>query len=189
MRRLPKRLAFNLIMRPMLVASCLALVACGSFSGQMQCDTQCQARANHTQGMNYYHRDTFYYGRAVGYFDEAIRIDSDYASALNARAWILYTADYNEDALPSAERAVSLAPGNAWNLGTKGHILAAEGDWIDALDAFKQAMATGDSDWIRKYQRALRDHGYYKGSIDGNYDTATQAALEDCLKAACRVIQ
>ncbi len=189
MRRLPKRLAFNLIMRPMLVASCFALVACGSFSGQMQCDTECQARANHSQGMNYYNRDTHYYGRAVGYFDEATRIDPDYASALNARAWILYTAGRNEDALPSAERAVSLAPGNAWNLGTKGHILAAQGDWVDSLDAFKQGMAADDSDWIRKYQRALRDHGYYEGSIDGNYDTATQAALENCLKAACKVIQ
>ncbi len=187
MRKLPKRLAFKFIMGPMLVASCFSLVACATYSGQMQCNTQCQAQANYKQGMNYYHRDT--YARAVRYFDEAIRLDPDYAVAHNARAWILYTAGYNEDALPSAERAVSLAPGNAWNVGTKGHILAAQGDWIDALDAFEQAMAAGDSDLVRTYQRALRDHRFYEGSIDGNYGTATQAALENCLKAACKLIQ
>ncbi len=189
MKRLPKRLAFKFIMGPMLVASGFALVACGSFSGQMQCDTQCQARGNHSQGMSNYNRDTHYYGRANRYFDEAIRHNPDYARAHNARAWILYTAGRNEEALPSAERAVSLAPGNAWNLGTKGHILAAQGDWVDALDTFKQGMTVGDSAWIREYQRALRDHGYYEGGIDGDYDEATQAALENCLKAACRVIQ
>ena len=187
MRRLPKRLAFKLILGPMAVASCFALVACTGMSGQMQCNTQCQARANYNQGMNYYHRDT--YVRAVRYFDEAVRLDPDYAQAHNARAWILYTAGYNEEARPSAERAVSLAPGNPWHLGTKGHILAAQGDWIDALDAFEQGMAVGDSDWIRHYQRNLRDHGYYDGSINGTYDTTTQAALEDCLKSACRLDQ
>ncbi len=187
MKKLPKRLAFKFIMRPMLVASCFVLMT--GFSGQVQCDTQCQAQANYKQGMNYYDRDTHYYGRAIRYFDEAIRLDPNYASAHNVRAWILYTAGRNEDALPSAERAVSLAPGNPWHLGTKGHILAALGDWVDALDAFEQAMAAGDSDWIRKYQRALAEHGYYEGGIDGDYDTATQAALENCLKAACRLIQ
>ena len=51
------------------------------------------------------------------------------------------------------------------------------------------SVAVGDSDWIRHYQRNLRDHGYYDGSINGTYDTATQAALEDCLKSACRLDQ
>lgn len=187
MRRARKHLAFNLIMRPVLVASCFMLVACTGMSGQVQCDTQCQAQANYKRGLDFYHRDT--YARAVAYFDEAIRLDPNHAKAHNGRAWILYIAGYNEEALPSAERAVSLAPGNPWHLGTKGHILAAQGDWVDALDAFEQGMAADDSRWIRRYQRALRDHGYYEGSIDGDYDTATQAALEDCLKAACRVTQ
>ncbi len=60
---------------------------------------------------------------------------------------------------------------------------------VDALDAFEQSMSVGDSGWVRKYQGALRDHGYYEGSIDGDYNAATQTALENCLKAACRVIQ
>jgi tetratricopeptide (TPR) repeat protein len=163
-------------MRPLLVASCFALAACSGYSGQVQCDTQCQAQANYKQGTAYFDKGA--YGRAIGYYDEAIRLDPDYASAHNSRAWILYTAGRNEEALPSAERAVSLAPDNPWNLGTKGHILAALGDWIDALDAFEQAMAAGDSVWVQNYQRALAEHGYYEGGINGDYDAATQAALE-----------
>ncbi len=187
MRRLPKDLAFRLIMGPMLVAFCFALAACTGMSGQVQCDTQCQAQANYERGTAYFNHGA--YGRAIRYYDEAIRLDPNYASAHNDRAWILYTAGRNEEALPSAERAVALAPNNAQYLGTKGHVLAALGDWIDALDVFEQAMTVGDSGWIRKYQQALADHGYYEGSIDGDYNAATKTALENCLKAACRVIQ
>jgi Tfp pilus assembly protein PilF len=187
MTRLRKRLAFKLIVRPMLVASCFALVACTGMSGQMQCDTQCQAQANYKKGTAYYDRGAD--GRAIRYFDEAIRLDPNYANAHNARAWILYTAGRNEEALPSAERAVVLAPNNAQNLSTKGHVLAALGDWVDALDVLEQSMLVGDSGWVRKYQQALAEHGYYEASIDGDYNAATKTALENCLKAACRVIQ
>ena len=186
--RIEQTLGF--IVRLMLVASCFVLVPSPSYSGQMQCDTQCQAEAHYQQGVaNYNAGHGGAKGRAIWHYDEAIRLDPNHASAHNARAWTLYTAGHNEDALPSAERAVSLAPGNAWNLGTKGLILAALGQWQAALTAFEQGLTVAEEDWIKSYQKALKKHGYYKGNSNGDYNSATRAALEACLQASCRVIK
>jgi tetratricopeptide (TPR) repeat protein len=89
------------------------------------------------RGLAYYGKGE--YDLAIADYDEAIRLNPNYASAYNNRAWALLKARRPEDAKADADKAVALAP-TPENLDTRGHILLALGNASGALSDFNAAL-------------------------------------------------
>lgn len=70
----------------------------------------------------------------------------------------------------------------AWN--NRGGVYARLCRTEDALSDFKQAMEL-DPEWIRRYQRHLRNFGVDVGAIDGRYGPATENGLKRLIEAQC----
>ncbi len=79
-------------------------------------------------------------------------------------------------------------PDNYARIDTRAHVLAALGRAEDALGEFERAMQFGRNEWVQEYQEALLKHGYEIGTADGVYGKRTRAALIDCLKTGCRLL-
>ncbi len=140
----------------------------------------------------YYKRGNAYYNlseyrRAIEDFDQAARLDPDYDLGYALHAWALYLAGRNTEALDDVERSLSVRPDSLDAIDTRAHVLAALGRRSEALVEFERVMQMGGANWVRSYQEALADHGYYRGAIDGAYGTKTRAALVSCLDAECRL--
>ena len=85
------------------------------------------------------------------------------------------------------DRSLSDRPDSLDAIDTRAHVLAALGRRGEALAEFERVMQMGGANWVRSYQGALADHGYYRGAIDGAYGAGTRAALVACLEAGCRL--
>ncbi|MFQ5567944.1 MAG: peptidoglycan-binding protein, partial [Paracoccaceae bacterium] len=105
------------------------------------------------------------------------------------RAWVLYLEGRNTEALGDVERSLSDRPDFLDAIDTRAHVLAALGRRGEALAEFERVMQLGGANWVRSYQGALAEHGYYRGAIDGVYGPEVRAALVACLEAGCRLLE
>ncbi len=126
------------------------------------------------------------YDLALPDYDEAIRIDPNFAVALNNRAWSYYKSGRAMDGLADVERALSLTPTSPHTFDTRAHIRQATGRPAGALADYERAIWYGGSRMIELYQCGLQAQGLFDGEIDGRYSPAFRRALETCsANAAC----
>jgi len=104
------------------------------------------------QGRYFYERRTHDdMNRAYDYFQQAVKLDPNYARAWSALAWVLIArAEYPEntsfkqgyrDGRMAAERALQLDPGMAEAHAAIGRIKRYDWDWAGADAAFQKALA------------------------------------------------
>ena len=129
-------------------------------------------------------------GQIYGFsYDIWIRLKPGSPNVYNGRAWSRYLHGQNAEALHDVNHSLSLLPTNPVVIDTKAHILAALKRPQEALTEFERAMEIGGASRVKKYQEALKEHGYDPGPVDGNYGEATQQALLACLSAGCRLLE
>lgn len=139
----------------------------------------------------------YIYGEGEGVphdLEEAMRwsrMAADQGSPIgqNNLAWELYRMERPDEALDHVERSLAERPNEVYSIDTRAHVLAALGRTDEALADFEQAMNLGKVDQVRLYRRALIKHGYRIGEFDGVYDEDMRAALADCLKRECRLLE
>ena len=68
-------------------------------------------------------------------------------------------------------------------------ILTASGKTEEALVEFEKAADLGGAELVSSYQEALLRFGYDIGEVDGIYGERVRAALYECLKAGCRLLE
>jgi tetratricopeptide (TPR) repeat protein len=79
----------------------------------------------------YYHRAIAYdtageHDKAVSGISEALKLDTQYAIAFNARAWMYFEAKKFTQALPDVQRSLDLRADDAASLDTRAHIYEAQ---------------------------------------------------------------
>ena len=83
------------------------------------------------------------YGEALAAFDQAIRLDPNYATAYNNKGYALNNLGRYEEALTACNQAIRLKPGYAVAYRNKGNALQALGRTKEAQQAFDAARQLG----------------------------------------------
>jgi len=121
------------------------------------------------------------YDSAIRDYDTAIRMNPDFAVALNNRAWAYFRWGKAAMGLSDAERSLELSPTSPNTLDTRAHIYQTLGRVREALRDYDQAMAYGGPRMIRLYQCGLTEARLYKGEIDGAWRPELAEALQQCV--------
>lgn len=119
---------------------------------------------------------------AIADYDAAIRINPDFAVALNNRAWAYFRSGRAQQGLPDVEKSLRLNPLSEHSWDTRAHIRQAAGNATGAFDDYEKAVQIGGERMIRLYQCGLKENGLYSGPVDGLYTTEVRAALRTCSK-------
>lgn len=119
---------------------------------------------------------------AIPDYDAAIRLDPDFAAALNNRAWALYKSGRPEAGVDDVERALKLTPLSPHALDTRAHIRQALGEPAGALADYQLAMRAGGERVVKLYQCGLQMRGLYEGPVDGLVTTGLRRALATCVE-------
>lgn len=112
---------------------------------------------------------------AIGHYQTVIERDPANAIAFNNLAW-LYQQENDPRALPAAEQALKLRPGDAKILDTLGWILVQQGDTARGIDLMQRALAVAPKSTTLRYHLAV---GYAKSG-----DKPKARAMLDALIAA-----
>lgn len=115
-------------------------------------------------------------------YDAALRINPEFPTALNNRAWALYKAGQASAGIANVERALELAPLSPHALDTRAHIRQVLGDSELALADYKLAMRAGGERMVKLYQCGLQVAGLYDGAIDGVVTGSLTQALAICVE-------
>lgn len=121
------------------------------------------------------------YDTAIRDYDEAIRLDPDFAVALNNRAWAYFKSGRAANGLPDVERSLGLQPTSPHAYDTRAHIRQVTGDSDGALKDYESAMRFGGKRMIQLYQCGLSALGLYGGSIDGIFTVDLRRAMQVCV--------
>ncbi|MFC6615685.1 tetratricopeptide repeat protein [Halopenitus salinus] len=110
------------------------------------------------------HAELEEYDRAIGAYEEALRIDDDSEHAATAEtnlAYALWEFGRHEEALEHAERAVEVDPRFAQGWYNRGFFLLERGLAEDAVTAFDNAIRLGhrNADVLEEKARALEKAG------------------------------
>ncbi len=119
--------------------------------------------------------------RAVRDYDEAIRIEPQFAPALNNRADAYLKLGKTQQGVPDIDRALEIAPQDPIYNVTHGQIGQTLGDRDGAMRDHEAAMAFGGKRYVRLYQCGLRMARLYHGPIDGILRPDLRAALRMCV--------
>lgn len=122
--------------------------------------------------------------RALGDYDEAIRLAPDSPVTLNNRAWTYFKLGRTADGAEDIARALELGPPTPYVLDTRAHIRQALGEFSGALADYELAMRYGGARIVRLYQCGLRSQGLYGGRIDGVYSPTVKRAMEICVSSS-----
>jgi len=122
------------------------------------------------------------YDSAISDYDAAIRINPDFAVALNNRAWAYHRSGRGAQGLPDVEKSLKLNPLSEHSWDTRGHIRQSGGNSAGAFDDYEKAVQIGGERMIKLYQCGLKEFGLYSGPVDGLYTTDVRAALRSCSK-------
>jgi tetratricopeptide (TPR) repeat protein len=124
------------------------------------------------------------YDTAIADYDAAIRINPDFAVALNNRAWAYFRSGRPQQGLADVEKSLKLNPLSEHSWDTRAHIRQAGGNFTGAFDDYEKAVQIGGERMIRLYQCGLKENGLYNGPVDGLYTTEVRGALRTCAKTA-----
>lgn len=122
------------------------------------------------------------YTKALPDYDAAIELRSDFAVALNNRAWAHYKLGNIDQGFVDVTRALALSPRSAHALDTRAHLRQAEGNAVGAIQDYRAAMRYGGAGMVQLYQCGLQSAGYYLGPLTGIYTDDLLAALTTCVK-------
>lgn len=152
------------------------------------------SRLIETPGLDPIERSLAYALRALGYslegrhdlslpdYDAAIRINPDFPTALNNRAWALFKSGRPQQGLGDVNRALDMVPLSPHALDTRAHIRQALGENALALEDYELAMRTGGERMVKLYQCGLQAAGLFEGAVDGLVSIALRRALATCVE-------
>lgn len=120
------------------------------------------------------------YEDSIADYDHAIRINPNFAVALNNRAWAFYKWGKGHRGMADVERSLSLNPMSEHTWDTRAHIRQVLGNFAGAFADYQQAANLGGERMIKLYQCGLASHGLYKGRLDGYNSDELQSALKTC---------
>ena len=120
------------------------------------------------------------YEDSVGDYDQALRINPNFAVALNNRAWAYFKWGKGPRGLADVERSLALNPLSEHTWDTRAHIRQVMGNHAGAYADYEQAVNIGGERMIKLYQCGLASQGLYKGRLDGYNSDELQSALKTC---------
>ncbi len=137
----------------------------------------------------YYNRGFAYaelgdYRRAIGDYDQALQIDLYVAEVNYNRGLAYYYLGEYHRAIEDYDRALRLRSGYAGAYRGRANARCHLGMIETSLDDRMQALRLGEIT-AENTQRHLRDRGFYKGAIDGDFGSASRRALRDWTAAGC----
>jgi tetratricopeptide (TPR) repeat protein len=121
------------------------------------------------------------YAAAIPDYDEAIRLQPDFAVALNNRAWAYYKWGKIDQGMVDVEKSLELSPTSPHSLDTRAHIHQAKGNSEAAMRDYDRAMWFGGPKMIKLYQCGLTEQRLYTGEIDGTWRQELTQALQKCV--------
>ena len=137
----------------------------------------------------YYNRGFAYaelgdYRRAIGDYDQALQIDLYVAEVNYNRGLAYYYLGEYHRAIEDYDRALRLRSGYAGAYRGRANARCHLGMIETSLDDRMQELRLGEIT-AENTQRHLRDRGFYKGAIDGDFGPASRRALRDWTAAGC----
>ncbi|MDX2157866.1 MAG: tetratricopeptide repeat protein [Hyphomicrobiaceae bacterium] len=120
------------------------------------------------------------YEAAIQDYNEAIRLNPNFAVALNNRAWAYYKWGRGAEGLKDVERSLRLNPMSEHTWDTRAHIRQLVGNHSGAFSDYEQAVILGGARMIKLYQCGLSSSGLYRGRLDGLYSDELRDALKTC---------
>jgi tetratricopeptide (TPR) repeat protein len=160
------------------IASCSALIEAPATPPAVR------ARAYFLRALSYSRLGQ--YERAIPDLDGALRLDPDFASALNNRANAYNKIGKPAEGEDDIDRALALMPQEPVFNATRGEISQALGDRDGAMQHHEAAMAFGGRLFVQLYQCSLRLAGLYRGPIDGIIRPELRTALRACVDQGSR---
>ncbi len=122
------------------------------------------------------------YAEALSDYDAALKINPDFASALNNRAWTYFKSGQSKRGLPDVERALDLSPNSAHAFDTRAHIRQSLGNPKGALKDYERAMNLGGPRLVKMYQCGLQSLGLFHGPLTGIKTPDLREAFETCVE-------
>lgn len=118
--------------------------------------------------------------RSIDDYDAAIRIEPNFAVALNNRAWAYHKWGKGAKGLADVEKSLALNPMSEHTWDTRAHIRQSMGQHAAAFTDYEQAANIGGERMVKIYQCGLSAAGLYKGRMDGYYSDEVRTALKTC---------
>ncbi len=124
---------------------------------------------------------------AIAQYRKFIELSPNDPRGYNSLAWLLATT--HDQNLRDGKEAVSLAMyavtlkgenPNYWDTLAAAHVTS--GNSQKAIEAYRSAQKYGGKKRILADQKWLKDQGYFKGAVDGNWDHFSMDALQRCVR-------
>lgn len=123
---------------------------------------------------------------AIDDYGAALKIEPNFAVALNNRAWAYFKWGQGAKGLADVEKSLKLNPMSEHTWDTRGHIRQIMGNHAGAFADYEQAANLGGERMVKLYQCGLSAQGLYKGRMDGYYTEEVRTALRSCANSkAC----
>ncbi len=123
------------------------------------------------------------YKLALKNYDKAIELNPEDPSAYNNIAWIYATAEDKQyrngpKAIVFALKSFKLEEGEGiGTLDTLGAAYVENKQYDKAIESYEKVIEKGKTWWVKRYQKILKEKGYYSGTIDGIDNQALRNAL------------
>ena len=118
--------------------------------------------------------------RSIDDYDSALKIEPNFAVALNNRAWAYHKWGKGVKGLVDVEKSLALNPMSEHTWDTRAHIRQSMGNHAAAFSDYEQAANIGGERMVKLYQCGLTSQGLYKGRMDGYYTDEVRTALKTC---------
>ena len=158
------------------ISGCTAVIRSGQYSGRNL------VVAYYSRGLAYHRLGDP--ARGIEDFDRAIRLDPGLAIPYNDRGAAYHKLGEHARAIEDYDQALRLNPGFAIAYDNRAIARCRLGQVEASVSDRMQAIRLG-AFTAKDVQSYLRDRGFYKGAIDGNFGPASQQALRDWTAAGC----
>ena len=120
------------------------------------------------------------FDQSIDDYDQALKIEPNFAVALNNRAWAYHKWGKGVKGLVDVEKSLALNPMSEHTWDTRAHIRQSMGNHAAAFTDYEQAVNIGGERMVKLYQCGLASQGLYKGRMDGFYTDEVRTALKTC---------
>ena len=117
---------------------------------------------------------------AIDDYGAALKIEPNFAVALNNRAWAYHKWGRGAQGLRDVEKSLQLNPMSEHTWDTRAHIRQIMGNHAGAFADYEQAANLGGERMVKLYQCGLSAQGLYNGRMDGYYTEEVRTALKSC---------